>query len=186
METENKYKTFGELKVGDEIIAVDVTTNDKSVHEVSKIEKERDCNNTEFVRCWLGKPSPYRLDRICVPALAYVTQCTWIIYTSDADNADKIIEEIRIKKKREQEEESKRKRLEAIREQAQKNPPRFIVLHQRNNKEITLNIESIKMIKAIPYSVNNPSEGAYVYAPEPIGIFETTETYEEIKAKLGL
>lgn len=71
----------------------------------------------------------------------------------------------------------------AEQKQAQKNLPRFIMLHLSNNEEIIVNVESIKMIKRFEYHISSTSVRAYVYIPEAI---ETTETYEEIKAMLKL
>lgn len=185
METENKYKTFGELKVGDEIIAVGNTTNDKDVYEVAKIERKRDCRDVDFLDCDIIKLIDGRWDeveKIYVPVLAYAV--TWggndNVLISDANNADKIIEEIRINKKREQEEESKRKRLEAIREQAQKNPPRFITLNSNVSKEeFIINVDSIRTV----WKNKNVS---IVYLKEAGQKFTVSNDYEEIKAKLGL
>lgn len=178
METENKYKTFGELKVGDKIIAFDDITNAKYEHEVSKIKIARDCDNSERARCWLDG-SNNGWSRLYPLADVYVAPCNNTIFISDADNADKIIEEVRIKKEREHKEEVRQRNLRALRMQAQKNPPRFITLKSNASKEeFIINVDSIRTVwKNENFSI--------VYFEGGLKI-SVDNDYEEIKAKLGL
>lgn len=176
METENKYKTFGKLKVGDKIIAVDVTTNDKNVFKVINIKPRKDCYIVEFANYGIDKPNPFCTYNMILNVDDYVTSRDGKKWISDADNADKIIEEVR----REQEQESKRKRLEAIREQARKNPPRFITLNtMESDVEFVANVDSIRTVwKNENFSI--------VYFKKDGLKISVSNDYEEIKAKLGL
>mgnify|MGYP003316349155 CR=1 FL=1 len=87
-----KYKTFGELKVGDKIIAVDVTTNDKNVFKVLNIKPRKDCYIVEFVTYGIAKPNPFCTYDMILNVDDYVTSRDGKKWISDAKNADKIIE----------------------------------------------------------------------------------------------
>lgn len=99
METENKYKTFGELKVGDKIIAVDDTTNNKYVYEVYGTEKNIDFIDAECVALNIIKINPIdersNMSSITFCADDYVATYNYKTFISDADNEDEIFADVK-------------------------------------------------------------------------------------------